>query len=243
MDETTKYVAIAGASVATVLVGQWAYNKLFNPTSADNSLLTRGVGSVATGVSRVLSPGTTGHGVKVGFPRYLPDGSGNLGDGSSDNNSMRALQDLARDVLGSANAADVALSLASCECMTGPLAVSCYSCSLFNIHYSNSNPAYNNNKPGFYLGSERLIDFLSGEPNQVAGFRACLVHFRDYMERRSPGSIRVMENRDFDEFQRILARLNYAPSYVNAVQGNTVSNPFLRARWNRLVSAGLVIQG
>lgn len=246
MDGTTKTIAIGGAVVGVALVGQWAYNRFVHPDSANDSVLTRMTGYVANNtVGRVLCDcGTSG--VSVGFP--VINASGQIVDGSRTENRVIALQRLCSEEFSSDNAGDVAVSHLSVESMNGNLQVACSNCSLFNIHHPGCGHSTivtarsPRGKPCVYRGTDKLISFLTDEPNQVEGFRACIKHYKGYLERRAPSALELMRQRDFDGFQRVIAGINYSPMYTRSVSGGTVRDPLLRRRFDRLLSAGLAVR-
>lgn len=244
MDNKYKTAAVIGGAVGIGLAGQWIYKEYFTKGSND-SLVTRAAGAAINTVAPRLDYCTVPN-VMVGFPLVGTDGT--LRDGPVTNSNMNGILKIAREIFGDYNSAKVACAFASCECMNGDLVVNCGSCSLFNIHHGSCGNEIDIATPGgeivflpaTYIGTDRIIAFNNGAVTQVQGFTRCMAHFKDYLARRCPNALEYMRQGNFEGFQIEISRIGYARSYTNAVQGNSVTNPFVRARYERLVRAGLI---
>jgi hypothetical protein len=235
---------IVGGAVGGVLLGQWVYKEYFT-VGSNNSVINNAVGAVANTVAPRLSYCTVPN-VMVGFP--VRNSSGELTDGPRTNNNMDGIRSIAMEVFGDMNSANIACAFASCECMDGDLHVNCGSCSLFNIHHGGCNNSIDIDPnagslvylPATYIGRDKVVSFINGATNQVQGFRRSMAHFNDFIQRRCPNAIEYMRQGNFEGFQIEISRIGYATSYTRSVSGNTVTDPFIRARFNRLVRSGLL---
>lgn len=244
MNNLAKGGIIAGGAVGGILLGQWVYKEYFT-VGSNNSILNQGIGAAANTVAPRLSYCTVPN-VMVGFP--VRNGSGQLVDGPVTNNNMNGIKSIAMEVFGDNNSANIACAFASCECMDGDLHVNCGSCSLFNIHHGSCNNSIDVsivggslvNLPATYVGRDKVIAFNHGAVNQVQGFMRCMVHFQQFLNRNCPDAIEYMRQGNFEGFQIQIARIGYAQTYTRSVSGNTVTNPFIRERFNRLVRLGLL---
>jgi hypothetical protein len=253
MNNLTKTAAIVGGTAGAVLIGQYLYNRFAHPTSSNDSLLSRGVSGISNVVNRATSSCST-VAVRVGYPvvRMGPGGYGtpNVVDGPVNNSTLHGIRIIATDVFGNTNAADLVCALASCESQNGNLVTDCFNCSLFNIHHPGCGASTiitersPRGKPSVMKGTDKIISFITDEPNQVEGFRSSIMHLKGYLERKSASSghnfIENLNNRDWNGFQIGLAKIRYGGMYINAVSGNTVRSSFLHARFARLLGAGLV---
>ena len=256
MNNLTKTAAIVGGTAGAVLIGQYLYNRFHHPTSSNDSLLSQGVSRVSNVVNSATSS-CSAPAVRTGYPitRSLEvGGSGmsgfTLSSGSERSNNMGGIRLLAIDVFGNSNAADLVCALASCESQNGNLVTDCFNCSLFNIHHPGCGASTiitersPRGKPSVMKGTDKIISFITDEPNQVEGFRASIMHLKGYLERKSASSnhnfIENLNNRDWNGFQIGLAKIRYGGMYINAVSGNTVRSSFLQARFARLLGAGLI---
>lgn len=246
MNNAAKIGVAVGVGGVVALGGQWLYNRIAHPDSANDSLLTRATSVVTNAANRATS-NCSASAVRVGYPVMR---GGNPADGSVNSNSLDALRWMAIGIFGSTNAADIVCAHASCESQTGSLSTSCYNCSLFNIHHpgcgadSVKSPRSPNGKPSVMIGTERVISFLTDEPNQVEGFKSSMEHYKAFLQRKSAESghnfFADLETRDWDNFLRGLAQIRYSPMYENAVSGGTVRDSFLRRRFERLRANGLI---
>lgn len=254
MNNLTKTAAIVGGTAGAVLIGQYLYNRFAHPTSSNDSILSRGISGASNVVNRVTSS-CSAPAVRTGYPVVRSNSSSGfaISDGTERESSLHGIRLLAIDVFGNGNAADLVCALASCESQNGNLVTDCFNCSLFNIHHPGCGastiitPRSPNGKPSVMKGTDKIISFITDEPNQVEGFRASIQHLKGYLERKSASSghnfIENLNNRDWNGFQIGLAKIRYGGMYINAVSGNTVRSSFLHARYGRLMGAGLVSNG
>ena len=251
MNNLTKTAAIVGGTAGAVLIGQYLYNRFHHPDSSNDSLLSRGVSGVSNVVNRVTSS-CSAPAVRTGYPviRGSVSTGLRLTSGTDRSNNMNGIKLLAIDVFGNSNAADLVCALASCESQNGNLVTDCFNCSLFNIHHPGCGASTiitersPRGKPSVMKGTDKIISFITDEPNQPEGFRASIVHLKGFLERKSASSghnfIENLNNRDWNGFQIGLAKIRYGGMYINAVSGNTVRSSFLHARFARLLGAGLI---
>ena len=248
MKEGTRNVVIVGGVVGAVLAGQWIYDEYFSDEPRNNSLLSNAYGSVSNIIGPRLSYCRVPN-VWTGFP--IIGTNGQVTDAPNDrNNNMNGISQLAIEVFGDRNSANVVTAFASCECMDGDtLANNCGSCSLFNIHHSGCNnnvdvTIIGTSGPTRLLatavGDDVVIAFVNGAVSRTQGFLRCLVHFKAYLERRCPDAIEYARQGNFEGFQIQIARVYNVRAYANSVQGNSVSNPVIRRRFDRLVRNGLL---
>lgn len=230
---TVKTVAIVGGAAVGAYLIYDHMRASDQPGPSGQSLVSNAVNAVTCRSSALPNSVPA---AKVGMPQVT--GGTTMVDASSTSyNNMTGIAILCNEILcgNTGNGGDVAAAFASCEMQTGSLRNACWNCSLFNVHWYGS-AGY----PPTRVGCENLISFRTGAATDVEGFRRCITHFKGFLERRSPDALAAIRARNFDNFQVAISRIGYAPSYTNSVSGNTIRNRFIEARYNRLVSAGLL---
>lgn len=255
MDTNTKIAIGAGAGAAIALLAEHVYKGYLSPErSANDSIINTAFTPVANAANRIVSGSNCAvSNIRTPYPIL---NNGNLQDGPSGNNRLDGIHYLAREIARNPESADIICALASCESMDGNLRVHCFNCSLFNITHpgcnsstirvSGSVPPVSDPraKPSTMVGVDRVISFVSHEDNQVNGFRACIIHFMGYVERKGVSvgmDVKtIMRNRDWDQFMVFLAKIRYGTHYIRAVTGTTVRDNFIKQRYDRLVARGLL---
>lgn len=153
-------------------------------------------------------------------------------DGNSSSRALFGVMELARDICG-ADSQPVVAALASCESQNGSLGMSCYNCNLFGMHISSEQ--INSNMPYIISNGERFIDFYTGQPSQVEGFKACLRYFMDWMNRHAPRAIAPMRTAQWLPFETEWANAWGASSYKSDLRNGAAFRSTLQARYGRLV--------
>lgn len=154
-------------------------------------------------------------------------------DGGSGSALLFGIQELARDINGEGSQAIIA-GLASCESMSGNLALRCYNCNLFGMHISAAQKA--SGMPYFISNNEEFIDFYTGQTSQVEGFKACLRYFQGWLERNTPNAIEPMRSGQFEAFETAWAPRWNASLYNADLQNGVAVRSTIRDRYNRCVA-------
>lgn len=155
-------------------------------------------------------------------------------DGTSSNRALFGIMELAREICGEGSQQIVA-ALASCESQNGSLGMSCYNCNLFGMHISSSQ--INSGQPYIISNGERFIDFLTGQPSQVEGFKACLRYFYEWLNRHCPSAIAPMRAGQWFSFEEQWASAWGASSYMSDIRNGTAFRSTLQNRYTRLVDS------
>lgn len=243
MNNAAKVALYGGGIVGTVLIGQWAYNNFFT-VGSNNSVLSQAGQFVANNAGRIIDSNAV-PGVKTNYPIIV---NGELRDCPVGNpgNNMDGIWNIVKIIFDNENSADVICAHISSESQTGNLTTNCYNCSLANIHWTQgvsvNDPSDGSphSFPPVYIGTDKCISFLTGANSESQGFVWSVAHLKDYLQRRAPDAIIAARDRNWNNWIIALARAGYNTSYQNAVSNGTVRDNWVRARWNRIVSAGLV---
>lgn len=235
---TGTQVAIVGGVGAAAYLGYDYFRNRNNPETGGRTI----VGNAASSIVQLVSPGEVSA-VKTGYPQGARSMAGEpwIDAPNSSYRDMFAFSDMCTAILcnnvGSGGA--VAAVLASVETHRGSdLANNCYNCSAFNIHWT-SGVGY----PSARVGNDLVISFRTGANSDVEGFRRCIEHFKGYMERRCPDGLVAIRAGDLDAFQIAMSRIGYASLYTNSVQNGRITASIFKARYRRLLQAGLISNG
>jgi hypothetical protein len=154
-------------------------------------------------------------------------------EGNSSTRSLFGVQAIATEICGQGSAPIVA-GLASCESMNGNLMPQCFNCNLFGLHISPQQIAAG--RPYFISRNEKFIDFLTGAPSQVEGFKACMRYFMDWMNNHAPRAIDPMRSAQWEAFETNWAVAWGASTYTADLRNGAAFRSTLRDRYNRCVA-------
>ena len=224
-------VALVGAAAGAGYVGYDYLATRGQPGASGESLVGRAVDTVRNALPTALG-GPTGRLVATPYPvlNMIPR---EVREGTSSNRSLFGVQELATEICGQGSAPIVA-GLASCESQGGSLDLRCYNCNLFGLHISPAQIAAG--RPYFISRGEQFIDFLTGAPSQVEGFRACMRYFMQWMNDHAPRAIDAMRSGQFETFELNWAGPWGASSYQSDIASGRVPNSRIRNRYDRLVA-------
>ena len=228
MDKVAKVATVAGVAAAGYLTYDYVSKRgvagagvplVVAATDSVRNLLPASIG----GASRRLV--ATPYPVLQVQPRMVIEGT-------RSNRALYGVMELAREICGEGSQHIVA-ALASCESMNGSLNVSCYNCNLFGMHISGDQ--VNSGRPYIISNGERFIDFLTGQPSQVEGFKACLRSFMDWLNRHCPTAIAPMRASQWFAFEEAWADRWGATSYKSDIRDGRAWRSTLQNRYTRLV--------
>jgi len=242
LTENEKIFVGMGAVVALTLGGQWAYHEFFT-VGSNSSVISNATRTLTSTAASVVDPNAV-RATMTKYPTVLSNGSIVDATETQSGNNMDGIWSMARDIFGSENAADVVSAIASCESQNGNLAVSCLNCSLFNVTWTSGvsvNLGSETKRFPYWLsGTHKYISFITGARNQSEGFSYCIEHFKQYLQRVCPAALEAMRARDFNQVQVLFSRIPYNTTYQRNVSNGSVTDAFLKNRFNRLVAAHLI---